>query len=1825
MFEACRPTGRLFYLVLAVAVAASGVRLAVGERPSAGKPETASKATAKAGAGPAARAAAPAPQSGPALTSVIDTVYMADGTPAQGILVITWPAFVAADGTGVAPGSLDVTLGTNGALNVALAPNVGATPANVYYTVVYQLQPSEVRTEYWVVPTSSPATLAQVRTTPGSGTAAQPVSMQYVNSALAAKANDNAVVHLAGAETVTGTKTFTVPPNVPTPVNTGDVANKAYVDSSVATVGSGNYVPTAGGAMTGPLTLSGNPTAPLQAAAKQYVDSSVVVKADLVSGLVPTSELGSGTASALNCLLGNGTWGPCGSSANATAIQSVPVGTATPGNGQVLTYSSASGQYAPATPSGGVGGVVIGPATSQNIAQPVGTQLSVNNLSGIRYVTSTDNWSVSPSGSLVGGTPATVTLTPCPVGVDTSGNSMYFVYISGQGTPEPAMVTGGTCTSGATSGTIVFTPKNTHSATYVLGSASSGIQEGINDACGVPNGSGGNPNAHVILPATGATANALPVYGSVFAHCSRALIEGNGALLSCSTRDRCVVLGDLVNSNHYGGTTLRGVNFTSTVNADGCQITNTQRTSNVVTITVASGCSTIQTGDLVNINFTDSANYWGSHGPVTVSGNTITYSQSGANLPAAASPGTIAIQNAAVEDNANPGTMDDIKSSSGGGGKFNQFFVVDNDQAATIRNFDADGSQGLLCTANHCGSYVYAAGNTLGSPVLWIDKANISPQCGGNGITVYANNSTHVNDSVIQGWGMWAVNTQTTLGSYGGTELDNIYMEEGGGPCPNPYLGSYFSATGIIFSGSVQPLKVEGGEQPGEQIPIFANTGSTQYNYYVVVHDSATSGTSYPLFAGVALTNGTGTISGQFPHVPPSGAGSTVTYDIVRMQPAASLAANTPSFPVHGACTGGSPTACGSIITGKAQCAGLVCTFTDTASATTSSYTVSPINWEPLLPFWPGSLVLTGNGSQIYSPPPVFFDTDPGDVVSVSGNGSPQVFIRYCNDGSITGGVFGGTWEQCLEGKNNWPGGLLLEEGTYNGGTESGVKGKLNFEFETTGIGYVMPHHIITLVDSNPNKTLATIGFRPPNDAGDTYIGIDNQAVPGAVQLAFGAPVAISSYIGNVGDNTSYLERLTVSAKTFNVPVNINGNLTVTGTCTGCGGGGGGTVNSGTATQLALYAANGAAVSGDSGLTDSGSTLSFTGSNGISAVAGTFSGNVTVNGQLLVAGPWTVSSPIPGTTMTAAGAGTSALGISNDGNFYISANAGAPQKVATTTTSSYFSNLFQEDANDLGEYNGTTAQNLHVYSSYTNSSTWQRTSLGYDSADNYAVMRSESSTSGGAPGLGFWINNGLKWVVDASGNFKPWTDQTYNIGSFTSSSGTGLRPGTVYAAGNSASGSGFELGKFANESYELCNDTTNGTIVNGLAVLTAAGCAAKPSSALSSGAIGVVIANAGTSEVATLAREGSAYCSFDGTATVVGDYVVPSGTASGGFYPLCHDAGATRPTGTQILGRVLQASAGSTTVQMFLDMPGSNVSSSGTSAGTGSCTNQAVTAVLAGGPTCTTITSAYVDSSIATSASSALTGTPTAPTAAVNTNTTQLATTAFVLGQASSTTPNMDGTAAVGTSNTYARADHVHPTDTSRIGGGGSLVSGNYPKANATGAVTDSGVAAGPYSIPWFTTNTTGTAISFSSTANKAELWGVVLTFPLATTQVTYYVSTADNTSNTYDIGVLNSSGNIVAHIGNTAGTTFAASTGWKTLSWAASATLQPGKYFLAITSSCTSSCAQVYGGSSAGFTFLGGSSGTAESVTAGGTLNNGITIPADNPTEATIMAWEIH
>lgn len=313
---------------------------------------------------------------GPALTTVSGIVYRADGSAASGTALISWPSFQTAEGDAVAAGNLAVTIGPLGALTAQLVPNAGATPAGTYYTVVFQLDDGTVRTEYWAVPATSPTTIAAVLTTPGMGLGNLAATQEYVNGAVANRAVDATVVHLAGTETISGTKQFAVPPALPTPAGANDAANKGYVDAAVANVGAGAYVSKAGDTMTGPLTLPSDPTAPNQAADRHYVDTGLSVKADLVNGSVPTAELGAGIATAATCLTGNSTWGSCGGGAPA----------------------------------------------------------------GITYATTALNWAQTLSSSLTGGSQATVTLTPCPVGVDTTSGAGYQVLISGGGNSEAVSV-----------------------------------------------------------------------------------------------------------------------------------------------------------------------------------------------------------------------------------------------------------------------------------------------------------------------------------------------------------------------------------------------------------------------------------------------------------------------------------------------------------------------------------------------------------------------------------------------------------------------------------------------------------------------------------------------------------------------------------------------------------------------------------------------------------------------------------------------------------------------------------------------------------------------------------------------------------------------------------------------------------------------------------------------------------------------------------------------------------------------------------------------------------------------------------------------------------------------------------------------------------------------------------------------------------------------------------------------------------------------------------------------------------------------------------------
>jgi hypothetical protein len=90
-------------------------------------------------------------------------------------------------------------------------------------------------------------------------------------------------------------------------------------------------------------------------------------------------------------------------------------------------------------------------------------------------------------------------------------------------------------------------------------------------------------------------------------------------------------------------------------------------------------------------------------------------------------------------------------------------------------------------------------------------------------------------------------------------------------------------------------------------------------------------------------------------------------------------------------------------------------------------------------------------------------------------------------------------------------------------------------------------------MDSNWGKTWATGNHRPTADVNDIDMGYE-----GAANIFYSrAQSEIREYIGKLPDGAPQ-EKLAAAAKTFNVPVTINGNLTVIGKCLGCGADSGG-------------------------------------------------------------------------------------------------------------------------------------------------------------------------------------------------------------------------------------------------------------------------------------------------------------------------------------------------------------------------------------------------------------------------------------------------------------------------------------------------------------------------------------------------------------------------------------------------------------------------------------------------------------------------------------------
>jgi hypothetical protein len=801
--------------------------------------------------------------------------------------------------------------------------------------------------------------------------------------------------------------------------------------------------------------------------------------------------------------------------------------------------------------------------TRENVARDFSTasptDRSPGESSSIEYAPKALDWSQTITSPLTGGVRATVRLIPCPIGVDTTSGGGYQVLISGGGKSEAVNVfkTPAGCTPGAVSGTISFIPFYSYAPGYTIGSASSGIQETINAACGTDETSWKNAQCNVTIPPNGPgypshSTNTYKIRGTIYLHTNQSVLNGYGASLNCYGRGPCLQIGDLENSNDYTNDSVLGLSFRSPTDLAGSPafagvaVTQTQRISQVVTITTATSHG-FRAGDMVTTMFTDNNAFWGDAIVTAVPNQTtFQYAHSGADIPAQTTPGVVALTYVAVLDNAGNTHFTDISYDKvGEGGAFNNFFDLWDDENATIDHFN-NNAISLNANANWTGSFVFSAGNQGArhqiAPVISFRDSTVTANYS-NGLTVYNSNGIYVENTVLQATGPWQVYSANTTGNYQGAYLKNIYSESGPQMNPLSPARSPFAGTGV--AGLIA------GTSSGAATFAIAGNGGTQgwfstggsgpmaYSYFVVAKDNTSGTQTSPMQIMNYASTGSDSIPVRWPRV--ANGTDVITYDLIRTATPTGFGA---TFPYSGGCGGASTTACGSVATNIAQCSRLVCTYTDHGALATASYAVLEGNYAGNLIFWPGSIVTVNKSVSV--------GVELGNVVGVGLSGNPvQVASECTNWGVASPGGYTDCQASMTSANNSVPNqtATLMTDGSSRGGGTSLSKGRLNFS--TSQSAALQPHHIITLVDSQPALTRSTWGYRPAGSANDTWIGTD--VAPSGVgldrgQLAFGAPVSITNYIGGVGDGKTrdWKERLTLKEKTFLVPVTIEEGSTFT-------------------------------------------------------------------------------------------------------------------------------------------------------------------------------------------------------------------------------------------------------------------------------------------------------------------------------------------------------------------------------------------------------------------------------------------------------------------------------------------------------------------------------------------------------------------------------------------------------------------------------------------------------------------------------------------------------
>lgn len=377
-------------------------------------------------------------------------------------------------------------------------------------------------------------------------------------------------------------------------------------------------------------------------------------------------------------------------------------------------------------------------------------------------------------------------------------------------------------------------------------------------------------------------------------------------------------------------------------------------------------------------------------------------------------------------------------------------------------------------------------------------------------------NTVQISNTVIEGYAQFGIRAGAARGGFGGLKMDNVYEEVGN--CSNP-AGNIGNA-GVIAQGGT--VRISGGEGPSGTLPCFLKSCAGPLTRYYIVANNSIYGASNPMGAGVTVVNDSSTTVSW-----PTISGAT-SYDLlVEDNVAAWYAGDSPNGTGAFAVATNIP---------AANCTGSVCTHVDSHGARLT-YTVKSPTYFPLLAFWPGSIILGSNGDtgSPWAPSILYTDLAPSGIVAEQGTSRAAVVADSCQPESAASPL----WIQC-QGSAVPPSGLYQQQATImvvkpnnDGGLATNLKGRLNFG--TVGSG---PSHIVTLSDSDFQKTIATGDNRPRSDPNDAFIGYDKgDGNPSHIGISYGAPVSWTGYIGNVGDGTNWKEKLTSSVKTFQIPV----------------------------------------------------------------------------------------------------------------------------------------------------------------------------------------------------------------------------------------------------------------------------------------------------------------------------------------------------------------------------------------------------------------------------------------------------------------------------------------------------------------------------------------------------------------------------------------------------------------------------------------------------------------------------------------------------------------